>query len=261
MSEPATLAARPSATLRKTLPRRLRAAGIHLGITALVFGLVCYLVRVRWFPGFHFSVDGGWQGLRLAFVAQLVLGPLLTLVIFNPFKARRLIAFDLVCIGLAQTAALVLGFHAVYGQRPVSINFYDGVFYSMPASSVRAGTQVDVADAGPGRWPTLVYVALPANDQEARRVAERTDRTLMAHEDVFFFHAFAPNWPAVQAYALDPAGTRDVAFARDLPAFLAQHAARAADLRFFRYQGGYGSCIVALSAAGEVVGALGCARA
>ena len=261
MSESAR-SVRPAEGLRQTLPRRLRAVGVHLGISLVVLAFVFYLIRVRWFPGFHFGIDGGWQGLRLTLAVQLVLGPLLTLVIFNPFKARRLIVFDLACIGLAQACALGFGLYAVHGQRPVSINFYDGVFYSMPATSMRAEPEVAaMLDAASPRRPGLVYVALPANEPERRRAAGRAGTRRAAQEDAFFFRAFAPHWAAVQEHRLDPAGTQDAPFARDLPAFLGRYRGTAADYRFFRYQAGYGSCVLALSAIGEVVDALGCERA
>ena len=260
MSESAR-SVRPDEGLRQTLSRRLRAAGVHLGISLVVLAFAGYLVRVRWFPGFHFGVDGGWQGLRITLAAQLVLGPVLTLVIFNPFKARRLIVFDLACTGLLQAFALGFGLYAIHGQRPVSINFYEGVFYSMPATSIRDEPEAaKLLDAASLRRPGLVYVAMPANDQERRRAAGRAGRKLMAHEDAYFFRAFAPHWAAVQEHRLDPAGTQDAPFARDLPAFLGRHRGAAADYRFFRYQAGYGSCVLALSAVGEVVDALGCER-
>lgn len=260
MNESARLSAAP-ASPRAALPRRLRAAGVHVVVTALVFGAALGLV-MRWFPGFHFWVDGGWQGLRLLLVAQLVLGPLLTLVIFNPFKARHLILFDLACIGLLQAAALAAGLFAMHGQRPLSINFHDGVFYSMPARSMAGAPQLatvlgDASAAG----PVLVYVAPPASDDERKRAAARVELNLLSHEDALFFRPFAPHWADVQSAALDPTDTRDTHFARELPAFLAAQGGSAGAFRFFRYQGGYGSCIVALGAAGAVIGALACERA
>lgn len=247
------------ATMRQQLLARLRAAGIHLGLSAVVFAATLYLIVVHWYPGFHFRVDGGWQGVRIMAGVDLVLGPLLTLIIFNPLKARRLIVFDLTCIGLAQLAALIWGFCAVLGQRPVSLNFHEGVFYSLPERSLR--TQPDAAAALPPRSagrPGLVYVAPPTDEAGRRRANARDDRRFMAHEDAFFFRPFAPQWDAVRRRALDSTEVRDAAFARGLPAFLERHGGAAADYRFFRYQAGYGSCFLALTAAGEPVDALGC---
>ena len=251
----------PASLLRRSLPYRAKAAGIHLGLSGLVFGVALYLILVEWYPGFHFGVDGGWQGVRIMAAVDLVLGPALTLIVFNPFKARRLIAFDLTCIGLAQAAALTWGFYAVHGQRPVSLNFHEGLFYSMPARSL------DAEEATPellarlsDRRPALIYVAPAVDAQERRHAAERASGKFMAHEDPFFFRPLAPHWSEVQEAAINPgrAADKDRLFSRDLPGFLARQGGQASDYRFFRYQGGYGSCILAFSAAGQVIDALGC---
>jgi len=248
-----------ASALRRSLPQRFKAAGIHMILSAVVFAVALYLILVRWYPGFHFGVDGGWQGVRIMAAVDLVLGPMLTLVIFNPFKARRLIAFDLTCIGLAQLGALAWGFYAVHGQRPLSINYYAGIFYSMPAQALRvepeaAGLLRRLSD----RSPAVIYVAMPQNETERKRAAERADRKLLAHEDAFFFRAVAPHWAEIQQWAVDPAHMQDPQLAADLAAFLQSRGGQAADYRLFRYQGGYGSCILAFNAAGDPLDALAC---
>ena len=264
MDDPAPASASAAAlhSLRRSLPHRLKAGGIHLSLSAVIFGAALYLILVQWYPGFHFLADGGWQGVRIMAAVDLVLGPALTFIIFNPFKARRLIVFDLTCIGLVQLGALIWGFYAVHGQRPVSINFHDGLFYSMPARSLRAqGAAPEVLARLSGRRPALVYVTPPADAAERRRVGEQAAAGRMAYEDSFFFRAFEPHWPDVQRAAAREPPMQDPSFARDLPGFLSRHGGRASDYRFFRYQGGYGSCVLALNAAGAVVDALGCETA
>lgn len=245
-------------SLRQTLPFRLRAAGIHFSLSLVVFGVALYLILVRWYPGFHFGVDGGWQGVRIMAAVDLVLGPLLTLIIFNPLKPRSLIAFDLACIGVVQVAALAWGFYAIGGQRPVSLNFYDGIFYSMPAQSLRAIPDGEaLLQRLSGRQPALLYVAVPATPAEHRRAAERAELKLMAHEDAHFFRPLAEHWDEVRAAGVDPATMEE--FKAFLPGFLAEHGGQASDYVFLRYQGGYGSCLLAFGAAREPVGAFGCA--
>lgn len=245
--------------LRRSLPLRLRAAGIHFGLSLAIFAVALYLILVRWYPGFHFGVDGGWQGVRIMAAVDLVLGPLLTLVVFNPFKGKKLIVFDLACIGTAQMVALAWGFHAIHGQRPVSLNFHEGVFYSMPARSLA------LTPEGPGVLarispvsPALVVVVPPANPEEQRRYARRAELQLMAHEDAAFFRPLRDHWVEVQAAALTPAEVSDPLFHAELADFVARRGGASSDYRFFRYQGGYGSCLVALTAAGELAGALAC---
>lgn len=247
--------------LRRSLPLRFRAAGIHFGLSLAIFAVALYLILVRWYPGFHFGVDGGWQGVRIMAAVDLVLGPLLTLVVFNPFKARKLIVFDLACIGVAQVLALVWGFHAIHGQRPVSLNFHEGIFYSMPARSLALTPEAPavMGRISQGRL-ALVFVAPPVNPAEQRRYAQRAELQLMAHEDAAFFRPLRDHWTEVQAAALAPAEVRDPVFAAELADFVASRGGAPSDYRFFRYQGGYGSCLLALTAAGELAGALACEK-
>ena len=72
---------------------RYRAAAIHLGLSALLFVALAYLVVFVWYPGFFFETDGGWEGIRIIAAVDLVVGPLLTLIVFKAGKPG--LRFDL----------------------------------------------------------------------------------------------------------------------------------------------------------------------
>ena len=250
-------------TLRQTLPARLRAAGIHLGISAVIFLGALYLILVQWYPGFHFTVDGGWRGIRIMAGVDLVLGPALTLIIFNPLKARRLIAFDLACIGITQLAALVWGVYAIHSQRPVLVSFYEGAFLSATGGPLKI-EKYDVAGLKglSDRHPALVFIAEPANEEEATRAAmQELMGVVPPNADPFFFRRFEDHWPDVKARAVDPSqrAKEKPAFADELPEFLAGRNAQAADFLYFPYEGHDGSCTLAFTPDGALVDALGCA--
>jgi hypothetical protein len=251
-----------SSPLRRSLPVRLKAAGIHLGLSAIIFAVALYLILVEWYPGFHFLVDGGWRGVKIMAGVDLVLGPTLTLIIFNPFKARRLILIDLACIGLVQLGALVWGFYAVHSQRPVVVSYYEGAFLSVTAAPLAiekkpAGFAGQFSD----RRPPWVYVMPPRDDrEEARAAMQELMGKVGVHEDPFFFRRLDENWAAVvpRALEVEARSKERPAFAAALPAFLERHGGRPADYRFFPYDGRDGRCTVAFRPAGDWVGALGC---
>jgi len=251
-------------SLKRSVPARLKAAGIHLSISLLIFAVALYLILVRWYPDFHFTVDGGWRGVKIMAGVDLVLGPLLTLVIFNPFKARKLIAFDLGCIAVAQLAALVWGFYAVHSQRPVAVSYYEGAFLSVTAAPLAIEKQpADYANQFSDRRPPLVYVQPPKGDEEEARAAlQELFGQVGFHEDPFFFRRFDENWAEVRkgAVAADKRGRDEPAFAAALPAFLAAHGGQAADYLFFPYEGHDGACTLAFRPDGTLVDALGCER-
>lgn len=262
MNDTAPWSARAALALRQTWPTRLRASAIHLGISATIFFATLYLILAHWFPGFHFTVDGGWQGVRIMAAVDLVLGPALTLIIFNPLKARKLIAFDLTCIGLVQLAALVWGFYAIHSQRPLAMSFYEGGFWGVTAAPLKI-EQYDLAQLAQmsERHPALVFVAEPANDDEMTHAAmQELMGGVAMHENPFFFRRFADHWPTVRAKGVDAAArSKDSpAFADELPRFLAGRGAQAADFLYFPYEGRYGRCTLAFTPTGDLAGATGC---
>jgi hypothetical protein len=261
-AEPATPPVSRLAALRRSLPVRFKAAGIHLGLSAVIFAVALYLILVEWYPGFHFLVDGGWRGVKIMAGVDLVLGPTLTLIIFNPFKARRLILVDLACIGLVQLGALVWGFYAVHSQRPVVVSYYEGAFLSVTAEPLAIERKpADFAEQFSDRRPPWVYVMPPQGEQEEARAAMQEIMGKVGfHEDPFFFRRLDQHWADVApgAARVEARSKERPAFAASLPAFLERHGGRAADYLFFPYEGRDGSCTVAFRPAGEWVDALGC---
>lgn len=261
MSEKTTPESRVQ-SLRRSLPVRFKAAGIHFGLSTTVFAVALYLILVEWYPGFHFLVDGGWHGVKIMAGVDLVLGPTLTLIIFNPFKARRLILIDLACIGVVQVGALAWGFYAVHSQRPVAVSYYEGAFLSVTAAPLAIEKQpADFANQFSDRRPPWVYVQPPKDDQEEARAAlQELFGQLGFHEDPFFFRRLDQNWAAVAPHAVkvEARSKAQPAFAAALPEFLERHGGQAGDYLFFPYEGSDGSCTVAFRPAGAWVGALGC---
>ncbi len=97
---------------------RYQAFGIHFGISLLIFiGLVA-MVFLVWYPGLLFDSEEGWKSLVLIAGVDLVLGPLLTLLVFNPGK--KSLKFDLALIFVTQISALCAGSYTIHNNRPVA---------------------------------------------------------------------------------------------------------------------------------------------
>lgn len=106
------------------IKHKLKATLWHLLCAVLVFCLA--LIWIRWFlyPNFHFDLNGVWYGLRLVAGVDLVLGPLITLLVFHHAKSLREKILDFTLIGLVQVAALVYGLHTMYQEHPRMLTFY-----------------------------------------------------------------------------------------------------------------------------------------
>lgn len=99
----------------------------HLGFSLLVFITVLYFIVFHWYPQPFFSTDGGWQGVQLLTTVDIVLGPVLTLIIFKPGKKG--LKTDIVIIATIQFLALFSGLYVIHNERPVAKVFQDGNFY------------------------------------------------------------------------------------------------------------------------------------
>jgi hypothetical protein len=109
---------------------KLKATGVHLSMSVIVFVYLAYQIYYNWYPQPYFAVDGGWQGIRLIGAVDLVLGPLITFLIFDLRKRRREILLDLTVIAVIQFGALAYGISLTYNQRPVAIVLIDDRQYS-----------------------------------------------------------------------------------------------------------------------------------
>lgn len=106
-----------------SLPTRLKAAGIHLAVSALIGGSALFLIYTLWFPQALSVLMGVERVTFLLILVDVVLGPLLTLVIFDPAKGRKVLRRDLSMIGCAQFTALVLGLSTIEAGRPLFLVF------------------------------------------------------------------------------------------------------------------------------------------
>lgn len=139
---------------------RWRAGSIHFAISLAVFLLLLTVIFSLWYPGILFSIDGGWNGLRILIGVDLVLGPLLTLIVFKSGKPG--LKFDLGCIATAQALCIAGGMWVVYQERPLALVLAYDTIYSLAAKEF-ADYERDpaVLDSIPGKSPKLIYAALP----------------------------------------------------------------------------------------------------
>jgi len=96
-----------------------KAAGLHFLGSVLVAALAAALVFLVWYPHPYGLLSGGLHLFLILVSVDVVCGPLLTLVLFNPKKPRRELVTDMGLVVLIQLAALGYGLHTVYQARPL----------------------------------------------------------------------------------------------------------------------------------------------
>jgi hypothetical protein len=169
LSSPAP-APEASPTSRFAGVSRWRASAIHLGISAAVGLAVLALLLLVWFPGVYFEIMGASHLILVMLGVDIVLGPLITLIIFNPKK--KSLPFDLAVIALLQVSALAYGMYTMALARPAF------VLFAVDRFDVSSAAEIEPAQLALGRQPQfrtlswtgpVVAAAKSPEDREERK--------------------------------------------------------------------------------------------
>lgn len=143
---------------------------IHLAISATVVGAVLALIFIVWYPDPFFAAQGAWRVVRVLVFVDLVVGPLLTLILYRPGKWG--VRFDLTVIAIIQLAALAYGVSVVYKERPYFMVFAVDRFELVAESQVDVSL-VDYDATGPKGWqPLKVFAPIPPEGPERQKLLE-----------------------------------------------------------------------------------------
>lgn len=244
---------------RALLTAKFKALAAHVSISIVLVGIALSLMWLRWFPSPLFSTDGGGVGLKLLLLVDLVLGPLLTFVVFNPFKARRLMVLDLAVIALLQLGAYGYGLRNIHSVRVQAVAFHEGVFHAVTAPLYN-DQQIE-----PGSWeklgpgaPYLVNVREPQEGDESTGVAAfALTSGLEAYQLQFLYQPLTKALPAVreQGWTLAALKTAHPDVAASAEQWLQKHSPANADaLRFYRVEGYYGNAVLVVGEQGQWLG-------
>jgi hypothetical protein len=148
---------------------RLRAATIHLALSALVATLAGILVFAVWYPYPYREISGGRELFQLVVSVDVILGPLITFAVYNLAKPRTELRRDLLVVALLQLAGLGYGLWTVHLARPVHMVFEYDRFRVVHQVDIpldladRAPPGIDVA---PLAGPTLLSLRPFRNEKE-----------------------------------------------------------------------------------------------
>jgi len=234
-------------TLKARFKASGKASGIHLSLSVLAFLIVLYFIVFLWYPNPHFSASGGWQGVRIMLFVDIVLGPLLTLLIFSPEKSIEAILFDLTVIGTIQISAFIWGLSIVYGQRPLAISFWEGRFYPITIENLKTGdVKPEQMKELSHQHPAVVYSRKPETDEEMAGVAMLGYLYFPIEEHIGeLFEASLANLSVI-----------DDAFQTSKTHWLEKTGMNEKDLTFITFVGRYGNAILILDRKGELLGSI-----
>lgn len=184
---------------------KLKAAGIHFLLSLVVISLIIGAIIYFWFPDAMMKVSNFKEISILIISIDIILGPLLTFIVFKPKK--KSLKFDLGTIALIQISALVFGVYNLYQAHPVFIAF-----------NVDRFTLVTAVNAKPERAilkefnisklssPKIVVSKLPENIDERNSLIlnalETGDSDFELRSE--YYHSFEDNIDEILAKSLDP---------------------------------------------------------
>ena len=148
---------------------KLKASLIHLALSSVVVGSIFLIIFFAWYPYPYFEIRGAGDIVLILIGVDLVLGPLLTFIVYKPKK--KTLVFDLSVIVIIQLAALVYGVSAIYEERPYFM------VYAVDRFTLLAEKDVDFAEITghsqkekPGIGPLMVLAKMPEDLQEQQKL-------------------------------------------------------------------------------------------
>lgn len=142
---------------------------IHLTISALIVGAVVALIFFYWYPNPYFEANGAWTVLRILIGVDLVLGPLLTLILFK--KGKPGLVFDMSFIAAIQLIALIYGVHTIYGERPYYLVFAVDRFEVVGKVEIDdSKIKYPELNKKPNKGPILVFADFPKDKDERNKL-------------------------------------------------------------------------------------------
>jgi hypothetical protein len=188
-----------------------------------------------WYPGPLFEAAGGSGLLPILVGVDVIVGPLLTLVVFKSGKPGM--KFDLVVIGLLQAAALAYGVYVVSLARPAYIVFVKDRFELATVAELdpeeRAGAKApEFRDPG---WdgPLLVAADMPTDAKERQRLIDAAMAGLDLQHFPRYYVPYAERTAEVlaKAYTIARLRAAEPVTAAEVDKYLASSGTREDDVR------------------------------
>ena len=151
----------------------IRAASFHLVCSFILALIAAALVFGLWYPFPYRELSGGRELFLLVIAVDVVCGPLLTMVLFDPAKPRAELWRDLGLVVLIQLGALGYGLWTVWEARPLFLVQEIDRFKVIAAPDLRGASMAELPAALQTHWwagPLTVAIRSPKDEQERQTV-------------------------------------------------------------------------------------------
>lgn len=138
------------------------ATGVHFVVTLLLAAIAAALIFLVWYPDPFDDMIGGTELFVLIVGSDLVLGPLMSLVLYNSRKTRLALLVDYSLVGILQLAALAYGISIMADARPVYVAYSKDRYEIVLAGDIKQKELAAARDPQFARipWTGPKYVAV-----------------------------------------------------------------------------------------------------
>lgn len=167
----------------------LRASLIHFLISLVVALSAAFLVFSLWYPNPYRALLSVEHIFLLLIAIDVVCGPILTLIFWNPNKSKKELKNDLTVIAFLQIAALIYGISTIAAGRPVYSVYEVDRFRVVTATEVDSSalnSAINGLKNLPWSGPLIIGTRTPINSQE---LLNSIDLSLAGQEP-----SLRPNW-------------------------------------------------------------------
>jgi hypothetical protein len=192
--------------LTKNLRDKAAAFAIHFSFSLIVISCFIAVIYFSWYPEPFFTASGGLQGLKIVILVDLVLGPLLTFIVFNKTKRLKEKLLDFSVIISIQLAALIWGALTVYHQRPIAIVFWENKFYTVPDNALSNDYKSDITYQKliSEKNIPFIYAKKPESVEDIQAMLARVEqKKLVPFHQVELFAPFDSALPTLKSSSID----------------------------------------------------------
>lgn len=152
---------------------RYTAAATHFALSVLIGAILLALFWFVWYPAPMLLAIGGHEIFLLILGIDVVLGPLLTLIVFR--SGKKSLKFDLAVIALMQVGAMVYGVSVLLEGRPAYVAALGDKFQVVQAVEVTDANLAKAKTTMPWWGPKWVGTKAPEGRYDTDAVRDVTE--------------------------------------------------------------------------------------
>ena len=230
---------------------RWQASGMHLLISAAIAVVAFVIILGVWYPPPLFKAEGGNDLLLILIAVDVVIGPLITLLIFKSGKPG--LRFDLSVIALLQSCALVYGCYVMFVARPVFIALVLDQFETVRANDLDAADVAQAVHPGyrslPLSGPQYVAVDIPTDMKVLKGLIAESQKggKVVQHLPKYYVpYSVHREKSLAQSRPVEILLKRDASMTKQLEKQIAETGRKASELNFLTLQTrrGWGAVLI-----------------